>query len=112
MSIKIYHNPRCSKSRQTLALIESKSPEVIKYLETPLSTEDLERIANKLDGKVASMIRPKEAEFKASGLTLQSSDEALIALIAQHPKIMERPIVETPKAARIGRPPEAVLDII
>lgn len=112
MTLKIYHNPRCSKSRETLALIEAQQPEVIRYLDQPLSIEDLRRLADKLNQPVSAMIRPKEAAFKASGLTLAADAEALLALIAEHPKVMERPIVETATAARIGRPPEAVMDIL
>ncbi|WP_119395524.1 arsenate reductase (glutaredoxin) [Salinibius halmophilus] len=112
MSINIYHNPRCSKSRQTLALIEHHQPKVIKYLDTPLTLEELKRVAEKLDLGVSAMIRPKEAEFVASGLTLASEPDDLLAFLAEHPKAMERPIVETSTQARIGRPPENVLDIL
>ena len=111
--IKIYHNPRCSKSRQTLALLEESgaSSEVVEYLNTPLSKEDLQDLVAKLNMPVQDIVRKKEA--KDLGLDLKTIDtEALISEIVTHPILIERPIVVTDKGARICRPPETVHEIL
>ena len=107
--LTIYHNPRCSKSRQTLALIEeSNTPVSIgEYLKTPLSKEKIEQLLSLLDIKPIDMMRTKEAEFKEMGLK-GASDDALIAAMVSTPKLIERPIVESETTAIIGRPPENV----
>lgn len=106
--IKIYHNPRCSKSRQTLALLEEHGiePEVIEYLKTPLT-------APELNTPLKDMVRTTEADFKATGLNIRTAtDDELIEAMAHTPKIMQRPIVTNGQRAVIGRPPENILDII
>lgn len=115
MSVKIYHNPRCSKSRQTLQLIEEKGVqvEVIHYLKTPPTAEELEVILTLLEMQPRELMRTKEAEYKATGMDNPDLDRAaLIAGMVSAPKLIERPIVLANGKAAIGRPPESVLEII
>ncbi len=115
MSVIIYHNPRCTKSRQTLQLLEDKGLqiEVIVYLKTPPTAHELKEIISKLGITPRQLLRNKEAEFKAHGLDdLSLSDEAIIAAMVRVPKLIERPIVLANGKAAIGRPPEAVLAIL
>ena len=115
MTIKIYHNPRCSKSRQALAILQDKGvePEVIEYLNNPLSNNEATELFETLElDSALPMVRIKEAEFKEAGLSKTSSNGELLAAIAKYPKLLERPIVVTDKGARICRPPELVEDII
>ncbi|TNE40429.1 MAG: arsenate reductase (glutaredoxin) [Alphaproteobacteria bacterium] len=115
MSVKILHNPRCSKSRQTLALLEEKgiAPEVVLYLtDTPSKTE-IANILQKLDMSPRDLMRKGEAEYKDNNLADPSLDEAaLLQALVDHPKLIERPIVLANGKARIGRPPESVLEIL
>lgn len=114
MNSKIFHNPRCSKSRQTLAMLEEKGiqPEIINYLETPPSKDELKEILKLLGIGPRDLMRTREAEYKAQGLDDESlSDEALIKAMAATPKLIERPIVIANGKAALGRPPEKVLDI-
>ncbi len=111
----IYHNPRCSKSRQTLALLEQHGvkPEVIEYLKTPLSAAALSEIIGQLGISARQLLRKGEAEYKELSLADESlSEQQLIQAMCDHPKLMERPIVVHKGKAMIGRPPEAVLEII
>ena len=112
----IIHNPRCSKSRQTLALLEEQgvAPTVVEYLKHPLSANELKEIFKKLNlGAVREMMRTKEAEYKDANLGDSAvSDDALFEAMAQTPKLIERPIVIKGENARIGRPPESVLEIL
>lgn len=110
--LTIYHNPRCSKSRQTLALIEEAGKEVtvVEYLKTPLTVEQLISLADMLGSTPIEMMRTKEAEFKEQQLA-NSTDEQLFAAMAETPKLMERPIVTSADKAVIGRPPENVLTL-
>jgi len=110
---RIYHNPRCSKSRAALALLESHGieHEVIEYLVKPLSRADLERLLGKLGCNAAAIVRFNEPEFAQTGLARDASDAELLRAIAATPKLLQRPIVEHGEAARIGRPPEAVLEL-
>lgn len=114
--LHIYHNPRCSKSRQTLALIEASGTpvEVILYLETPPTVADLQEILHKLDRPVLDMLRPKEATFKTLGLSTKDtrSDREWLTLVHENPILLERPIVVSDTAAVIGRPPENVNALI
>ena len=113
--IQILHNPRCSKSRQTLALLEEKGiePEVIKYLDTPPSATELKAILQKLRISARDLLRKGEDDYKALNLKDPSlSEDALIEAMVKHPKLIERPIVINNNQARLGRPPESVLDII
>ncbi|MCW8843008.1 MAG: arsenate reductase (glutaredoxin) [Rhodobacteraceae bacterium] len=110
--ITIWHNPRCSKSRQTLALIEGKGTITVrKYLEDAPTAEDIRAALDLLGLNPIDMMRPKEAAFKDMGLTKTDDDETLIAAMAQEPKLIERPIVFANGKAALGRPPEAVLDL-
>ncbi|WP_038014000.1 arsenate reductase (glutaredoxin) [Terasakiella pusilla] len=113
MSVVIYHNPRCSKSRQTLQLIEEKgvAPEVVLYLENPPSMEELKDILDKLGLAPRKLLRKKEAA--ECGLNDDNlSDDAVIAGMVANPRAIERPIVVKGDKAVLGRPPENVLDLI
>lgn len=114
MKAKIYHNPRCSKSRASLALLEERGLDVqiIEYLKTPPSAEEIRALLEMLDLPAAAIVRKGEAAFKESGLSLESPAEELIALLGRQPVVMERPIVVIDGAARVGRPPERVLELI
>jgi arsenate reductase len=114
MKTRIYHNPRCSKSRATLALLHERGlkPEIVEYLNSPLDVAALEALLGKLGLAARDIVRSGEAEFRQSGLDLDAPPDALLRLISEQPKILERPIVEIGDRARIGRPPERVLDII
>ncbi|RMH44540.1 MAG: arsenate reductase (glutaredoxin) [Gammaproteobacteria bacterium] len=112
--VQLLHNPRCSKSRQALALLEDRGVKVdiIRYLETPLSLDELKRLAEKLEQPVSAMIRRKEPEYKEAGLTNDSSDDEILTAIARFPKLLERPIAIRGNRAIIGRPPENVLKLL
>ncbi|MCP3697952.1 MAG: arsenate reductase (glutaredoxin) [Aliivibrio sp.] len=116
MSVVIYHNPRCSKSRETLALIEAQgvTPKIVKYLEETPSVETLKTLFSQLGlSSVRDMMRTKEAEYKAQNLGDSSvSNEQLFEAMVQTPKLIERPIVAHDNQAKIGRPPEQVLEIL
>jgi len=115
MCVKIYHNPRCGKSRQTLQLLQAQGiePVVIEYLKTPPSAEELYDILQKLGMEPRDLMRKKEAAYKESGLDDQSLDrQALINGMVNNPILIERPIVIANNKAAIGRPPEAVLAIL
>jgi len=115
MSIKIYHNPRCSKSRETLKLLEDQGlkPEIIEYLKHPPTTAELQDILNKLGLKPRELMRVKETEYKENGLDDPSlSDAELIEAMIRMPKLIERPIVLVNNKAAVGRPPESVLAIL
>ncbi len=114
-SVTIYHNPRCSKSRQTLALLEAQGlqPTIIKYLETPPTAAQLQQILTLLGLTPRQLMRTKEAEYQALQLDDPSkSDADLIAAMQATPKLIERPIVLANGKAAIGRPPENVLTIL
>ena len=111
----IYHNPRCSKSRQTLELLNERGidPDVVDYLKTPLSTPALQTLVRKLGVNVVDMMRPKEQAFKELGLDATGvTDDRRLQAISQHPILLERPIVVCGDKAVIGRPPENVLELI
>jgi arsenate reductase len=115
MSVKIYHNPRCGKSRQTLQLLQEQGiePEIIEYLKTPPSAEELNDILQKLGIAPRDLMRKNESAYKASGLNDESLDrQALIKGMVKHPIVIERPIVVANNKAVIGRPPETVLTIL
>ncbi|WP_394135175.1 arsenate reductase (glutaredoxin) [Aliivibrio fischeri] len=116
MSVVIYHNPRCSKSRETLSLLEEKgiTPEIVKYLDETPSIDTLKTIFAQLGfSSVRDMMRTKEAEYKDQGLAEASiTDEQLFEAMVATPKLIERPIVTNNSQARIGRPPEQVLEIL
>lgn len=115
MDVIIYHNPRCSKSRQTLKLLEEKGiePLVIEYLQEPPSAEELQEILIKMGKSPREIMRKNEAVYKEYELADPSlTDDALIAAMVGQPILIERPIVVTDEHAVIGRPPSAVLDIL
>ena len=115
MSITIFHNSRCSKSRQTLALLEENgvTPEVFEYLKSPSSVEILTSVVTKLGVTVRDIIRIKEAEYKETGLNDTSlTDAQIYDILINTPKLIERPIVINNDKAAIGRPPENVLAIL
>jgi len=115
MSITIYHNPRCGKSRQTLALLKEQGlePVVIDYLKTPPTAEELDAILQKLDMEPRELMRKKETEYKANNLADPTLDrQTLLDAMVAHPILIERPIVLANNKAAIGRPPEAVLTIL
>lgn len=113
---RIYHNPRCSKSRQTLALLEERghTPEVVRYLDDPPSAEELDAVLSKLGREPLQVIRTKEAVFKELGLSAQDDRPRAewLRLMAEHPILIERPIVVLGERAALGRPPEAVLELL
>lgn len=114
-SISMYHNPRCSKSRETLALLEAKAHNVtiIEYLKTPPSADELVKLLSLLKLSARELLRTKETEYKALGLdNLALSDAEIIAAMVTTPKLIERPIVLANGKAAIGRPPENVLGIL
>lgn len=115
MSVTIYHNPRCAKSRETLKLLQEKGiqPEIIEYLKHPPTAEELTEILSKLGLQPRQLMRIKEAEYKENGLDDKSlSDAELIEAMIRIPKLIERPIVLANGKAAVGRPPEAVLAIL
>ncbi|MDQ7011879.1 MAG: arsenate reductase (glutaredoxin) [Mariprofundaceae bacterium] len=114
MSIVIYHNPRCSKSRQTLALLHERGiePDIIEYLNTPPSEAELNRILTMLGREPGELTRKGEEEYKAHFRGRNLSRTEAIALMVRYPKVIERPIVINGEKAAVGRPPESVLEIL
>ena len=115
MTVTIYHNPRCSKSRQTLTLLQEKGidPQIVEYLKEPPSTAELADILDKLDLEPRALMRRKEAAYKENKLADEAlSTDTLIQAMADNPILIERPIVLANGKAAIGRPPEAVLEIL
>lgn len=113
--VTIYHNPRCSKSRETLALLEANGvePDILLYLDNPPSKAALKSLVKKLGLKSArEMMRTKEDLYKELGLAAEIKEAALIDAMAEHPVLIERPIVVNGGKAAIGRPPENALDIL
>jgi arsenate reductase (glutaredoxin) len=110
----LYHNPRCSKSRKTLELLEEHGvhPKIVLYLETPLTAAEIAGLLKKLGLTAAQLVRRGEEEYRASGLGKDSSDEEILAAMAKHPKLIERPIVVRGNKAVLGRPPENVLAVL
>ena len=114
-SIVIYHNPRCSKSRQTLALIRDRGvePEIVEYLKTPLDREALQNLLRVLGMTARDLVRSGEAPYRELGLAEpDTSEDDLIAAIAAHPILMQRPVVRRGGRAVVGRPPERVADLL
>lgn len=114
-TIKILHNPRCSKSRQTLLLLQEKGiePEIVLYLETPPSEADITKMLDMMQLEPRQLMRTKEALYKELNLADASLTPAqLVAAMHANPKLIERPIVINQDKARIGRPPEQVLEIV
>ena len=115
MSITIYHNPRCSKSRETLKLLQKRGiePEVREYLKDVPTADEIRDVLTALGISARELLRTKEAEYKEAGLDDSSLDDnAVIDAMTRFPKLIERPIVIKDGQARIGRPPESVLEIL
>ena len=113
--LTIYHNLKCSKSRATLALLEDRGlkPKIVRYLETPPSTNELKAILAALGKSPRRLLRKGEDAYKALSLDdVRLSDAALIKAMVENPILIERPIVVNGEKAAIGRPPEAVLDVL
>lgn len=110
--ITIYHNPRCSKSRQTLELLRSRGLElqIVEYLKTPLEESALSELLAQLELPVQQLVR--EQDFRALGLPEPEDEQGWIAALAAHPEVMQRPVVVADSKARLGRPPENVLEIL
>ncbi|HLD66770.1 MAG TPA: arsenate reductase (glutaredoxin) [Pseudomonas sp.] len=113
--LTLYHNPRCSKSRGSLELLEARGlvPKVIRYLETPPSAADLRGLLGKLGVPARHLLRIGEDEYRALNLADASlTEEQLIEAMVAHPKLIERPILVAGERAAIGRPPEKILEIL
>ncbi|MCQ4346897.1 arsenate reductase (glutaredoxin) [Pseudomonas stutzeri] len=113
--LTLYHNPRCSKSRGALELLEARglAPRVVRYLETPPTAEELRTLLTGLGYTPRQLLRSGEDEYKALGLDNPAlDDEALIAAMAAHPRLIERPILVAGDKAVVGRPPERVLELL
>ncbi|PIE13588.1 MAG: arsenate reductase (glutaredoxin) [Rhodobacterales bacterium] len=110
----IWHNPRCSKSRQTLALLEERGVTLVirKYLDDAPTVDDLRQAAEALGLGPSGFVRKGEAEFKELGLSLEDDPDTLFAAMAAHPRLIERPIVFVGGKAALGRPPEQVLTLL
>lgn len=113
VTVTIWHNPRCSKSRQTLALLQDRGvdPNIRLYLQDPPTEADLREALVLLNRSAADLVRSGEAEYREEGLG-NKSDEALIAAMVRFPKLIERPVVFAGGRAAIGRPPETVLKLL
>jgi arsenate reductase len=112
--MKIYHNPRCSKSRETLALLRENGvePEIVEYLKDPITVAEMKRIIDMLGIKPFDLVRKGEPVFKKEYKTLNLSDDEWIDVMLANPKLIERPIVVKNNSAVLGRPPEDVLKLV
>jgi arsenate reductase len=112
--VSIYHNPRCSKSRQTLKLLQEQGiqPDIIEYLKTPPSADELKTILKALSLDARGLMRTKEAIYKELELASEEDEQALVDAMVANPKLIERPIVINGDKVTIGRPPENVLKIL
>jgi len=113
--LTLYHNPRCSKSRAALELLEARglTPNIVRYLETPPSVEQLRDLLSKLGLPARQLLRSGEEEYKALNLTdVSQSEEHLLSAMAAHPKLIERPILIAGARAVIGRPTEKLLELL
>ena len=111
----LFHNPRCSKSRQTLALLEDNGiqPTIVKYLDDTPDAATLKTLVKKLGLPSAhDLVRNKEADYKTAGLSAESNDDEVIAAMVQYPKLIERPILVRGNKAVLGRPPENALNLL
>ena len=112
--VTLYHNPRCSKSRAALALLQDHGvePHIVHYLETPPSRDTLAQLVRQLEIPAEALVRKSEAVFKAEFKGKPMSDAAWLDALAAHPKLIERPIAVRGERAVIGRPPEKVLELL
>ncbi|HZX17509.1 MAG TPA: arsenate reductase (glutaredoxin) [Pseudomonas sp.] len=114
-AMTLYHNPRCSKSRSALQLLEDRglSPTIVRYLDTPLNTAQLQTLLDKLGISPRQLLRTGEDEYKTLGLSdPQLTDAQLIDAMVSQPKLIERPILVVGDKAVVGRPPETILEIL
>lgn len=114
-TLTIYHNPRCSKSRQTLALLEERgmTPTIVRYLDTPPNAQQLNNLLKALGISPRQLLRKGEEAYKTLQLSNpELSDDAIIEALVKHPKLIERPIVVKGNRAVLGRPPENVLTLL
>jgi len=115
MTLKLYHNPRCSKSRQTLALLRQHGvePEIVEYLKTPPGPDEIRELVDKLGlDSPRALMRTKESVYKELGLQDVEDPAALVRAMSENPILIERPIAVHGERAALGRPPENVLDVI
>jgi arsenate reductase (glutaredoxin) len=115
MSVTIYHNPKCETSRNALAIIREKGiePTIIEYLKTPLGPEELRALIHQMKVPVRDVVRWKQKdEVAAAGISETTDDDILLAVMAAHPILMNRPIVVTDKGAKLCRPSENVLSLL
>ena len=115
MAVTIYHNLRCSKSRHALQLLRDRGiePEIVEYLRTPPSADEIEAVLSKLDMEPRALMRVKEAAYREAGMAAEDLPRrALIDLMAANPVVIERPIVVSGARAALGRPPENVLSVL
>lgn len=114
-SYVLYHNPRCSKSRGALELLQERGiePQVVRYLDTPPDAATLRTLVRKLGIRPRELLRTGEEEYRSLGLADESvGDDAIIQAMAAHPRLIERPILMRDERAVIGRPPERVLELL
>jgi arsenate reductase (glutaredoxin) len=114
MDVTIWHNPRCSKSRQTLELLRSRGvePRVIEYLKTPPTTGEIRRVLDLMGVSPHALVRSGETVYRDEGLSKTTSDDTLVEAMFHNPILIERPVVIADDTAVLGRPPEKVLSII
>lgn len=115
MPVRIFHNPRCSKSRQALQLLQDNGQQVetIEYMKSPPDRKELERVISLLGIRPRQLLRKNEKEYRLAGLDdMQKSNDEIIEAMMQYPRLIERPIVISKGKARVGRPPETILEII
>jgi arsenate reductase len=114
MQVTIYHNPRCSKSRQTLALLQERgiAPRIVEYLKEPPDADRLDWLLQRMERAPREAMRQKEPPYRELGLAEETDRGKLIAAMVAHPILIERPIVVAGDKVALGRPPEAVLDIL
>lgn len=112
--MNFYHNARCTKSREALQLLQDKNinPEIIEYMKEPLTPADLEDILDKLDMDAIDLVRKKEAIWKEEFADKELTEDEVILAMIEYPQLMERPILVNGDKAKVGRPPEDVLEIV
>lgn len=112
--MKYYHNKRCAKSREGLALLQEQGhePEIVLYMEEALSVETLRGLLRKLNMKAEALVRTQEALWKEEYRDKELSEEEILYAMLEEPRLMQRPILETEERAAVGRPPEALLSIL
>lgn len=112
--MKLYHNARCAKSREAKKLLEDKGLdfEIVEYMKEPLTQEEMEDLLDKLDMNASELLRKNEKIWKEDYKDKDMADEEILLLMIEHPKLMERPILEKGDKAVVGRPPEKILEIV